>query len=163
MILISRWCFSTQRMGNQAPSALQLCHPIGSWWKWQRECGRDTFVLTASAWKCRSSLSLLSHWWEFIPERDPAARRIRNVACGWAATSWLQLCFMEKEKRWKWAPSRCHRRNWKCQNFMCNVCGVYCLISKEQGRNFPNRSLFMVVLFFLQASLLSATFSMEPP
>lgn len=146
---ISRWFFSVQTLGNQTPCTLQLCYPIGSWWK--RVCGKGTFVLTALAWKCYSSQPLISYWWEFIPEPDPDpdARMVRNVACGWAATSWLQLCSVEKEKRWKEVISCCYRKNWKCQSFMCNICSVYCLIEKEQGRNFPSRSL-MVVLFIHQ-------------
>ena len=158
MVLISRWSFSTQRMGNQVPCTLQLCQPTGSWWKWRRECRRDTLVPAASAWKHRSSLSLLSCWWEFIPERGPAARRVRNLVCGWAATTWLQLRSMEKEERWKWHLATAIGGIGNAR-ISCVVSMVF-TVSYQRNKE---ETFQIVLFFFLQDLILSPAFFMEPP
>lgn len=82
------------------------------------------------------------------PRARPRCRKGKE--CGlWLGSHLLVITvFSGKGEKMEMVTSCCYRRNWKCQNFMCNICSVYCLISKEQGRNFPNRSLVAVYLSF---------------
>lgn len=106
----------------------------GSWWKWQKACGRGTFAsrhLFLIGENSSQSLTPLQGEWGTWPVAG-------QPPLGYDCALWTRRKDGNGQTSW------CQGRNWK---YMCNIYCVYHQILKKQGRNFLNRAEPIAVVF----------------